>query len=103
MLKLRHLFGRNGILEPGFICADSNKSGVIGPVSFTEPLLPAEAGVCLLFLAEEVSTPLAEEPEMGLEDIFLAGDYCSFSIPAHKPSIASRRITKCKSRQCLRG
>lgn len=44
MLKLRHLFGRNGILEPGFICADSNKSGDIGPLSFTEPLLPAEAG-----------------------------------------------------------
>lgn len=44
MLKLRHLFGRHGILEPGFICADSKKSGDIGPLSFTEPLLPAEAG-----------------------------------------------------------
>ena len=44
MLQLRHLFGRNGIPETGFIYAHSNKSGDIGPLNFTEPLLPAEAG-----------------------------------------------------------
>lgn len=61
MLKLGHLCGRTGILKTGFTWEDSNEADS-QLLNFTDPLLPVEA--TFLFLSEEMSITLPEEPEM---------------------------------------